>query len=739
MGNSPEGGAAMDRDAQRYSEIASLNLRHVRFRSVFQTIVDLVCSSLDCPVSLLSVIDKSEQWFIAQRGLDVTSTPLSTSFCKLCVDLDGPELWVRDTRVDERIAETALATEQPCVRSYLGLPIKSPNGVIIGALCAIHTVPDAFTKRHLQQLENCVRLVEHTLLSHAQRRELESANTVFEQAERSAHIGSWMIDLHENTLHWSKETYRIHGHPLDARVDIESAIDFYLPEDRPKVRAAVEDVMRDKRCYEFEATIVTTDGHLRRVFSRGERIDRGGKPDRIVGVFHDITERHFQHLALQRAARYDRLTDLDNRASFDDELGRRTGRFFTASSYVGMIDLDGFKDVNAEHGHLIGDIILEEVSRRLKQFAPAGAFVARWGGDEFALLLPARCDRDEALRTATTLIERIAAPIKLPAIEIRLGATIGMSEIAAGLTSQEVVRRADLALYQGKKKGGNAALFYDKAIESNHSQRIVAIRSINAALDESRVFVGYQPIVELATGTVNGFEGLLRFFKREGGIATAGEVQPALLDPVTCRRIGTRVHDLVAHDLPGLLAASATPLRVGINVSEAELIEPDFAERFIATQEAAGLHMRNFVLEVTETMLIVNDVMSVRRTLERLVDAGAEIALDDFGTGFSSLSHLRDFPISKVKIDRSFVAQMTQVHQSRLIVQAILSMTRNLGIDAIAEGVETEAQARLLETMGCRFGQGFYFGHAIAADRAALDLGAFVNRRGKLRAVAATH
>lgn len=732
MGNTLGGGAATDRDAQRYSEIAALNLRQVRFRSVFQAIVDLVCASLDCPISLLSVIDQNEQWFIAQRGVDVSSTPLSASMCKLCVDLDGAELWVRDASLDDRFTGMPPLAGQPPIRSYLGLPIRSPRGVIIGALCAIHERSDAFTDQHLQQLENCVRLVEHTLLSHTQRRELESANTVFEQAEHSAHIGSWMVDLHENTLHWSKETFRIHEHPPDAEINVESAIEFYLPEDRPKVRAALEAVMGEQTIFEFEASIVTADGKLKRVLSRGERIDRGGKPDRIVGVFHDITERHFQHLALERAARYDRLTDLDNRASFDDELGRRTGRFFRTSAFVGMIDLDGFKDVNDEHGHLIGDIILEEISRRLKAHAPTGAFVARWGGDEFAILFPAGLDSKATLQAAATLISHISKPVRLPTTEIRLGATIGMSEILQGLTSQEVVRRADLALYQGKKKGGNCALFYDAAIEDSHSQRIAAIRAINSALDDCRVFMGYQPIVELATGETTGFEGLLRFFKREGGIATASEVRPALLDPTTCRRIGARVHDLVARDMPGLLDAASGNLRIGINVSEAELIEPDFAERFIATQEAAGLHMRNFVLEVTETMLIVNDVLAVRKTLERLVKAGAEIALDDFGTGFSSLSHLRDFPISKVKIDRSFVAQMTEVHQSRLIVQAILSMSRNLGIDAIAEGVETEAQARLLESMGCRFGQGFYFGHAIAAERAALNLGAFANRRREL-------
>lgn len=719
MATMPPMQAASTAREQRIAEIAALNLDQVHFPKVFQAIVDLACAALDCPVALLSIINESEQLVIARRGLDTASLPLGSSLCANCVDLGGEPLWIDDALGDARIANQQLAAPLPFARSYLGLPIRSPRGIIIGALSAMHARPGAFTIEHVPLLRNFVQLVEHTLLSHAQTEELEIANTIFEQAERSAHIGSWMVNIRANSLYWSKESFRIHGLPQDASITIDDSLAFLVSEDRERIRLAMQTVVGENPSFQTEASIVTAQGLNKRILLRGQRIDHNGKPDRIVGIMQDITEQHFQTLALQHAARFDRLTELGNRASFDEELSRRTGRSFTEPAYIGMIDLDGFKDVNDGHGHLVGDFILEEVARRIKAHAPPGSFVARWGGDEFAILFPALSDREDVLRETRALITRISAPIKLAATELQLGATIGLSAILPDLTAQEIVRRADLALYAGKRNGGCQAIFYTELIESAHSERSSAIGSVNLALAEERVFIGYQPIINMKTGQIKGFEALLRFSTREGGIVSAGEVLPALLDPGTCRRIGNRIHQLIARDAPHLFAASKSDMRIGINVSEAELIEPDFAERFIALQEAAGLGMDKFVFEITETMLIVNDVATVNQTLERLVEAGAKIALDDFGTGFSSLTHLRDFPISWVKIDQSFVAQLHDLHQSRLIVQAIVSMSQNLGIDVVAEGIETVDQARLLASMGCQFGQGFYFGQAVVAAEAA--------------------
>lgn len=718
---------------ERAQEIRNLDLKIARHREIFQTLVDLVADTFGCPIALLSIVAEDEQWFLAKHGIDAESTPISDAFCAMAIEVDGTHLLVNDARKDPYFCTSKLVTGSPHIRSYLGVPVRSPTGIIVGSICAIHTEPNTFSERQGDRLRKIADLAEHALLTHVVTRNLEAQNKAFEQAERAAKIGSWMVDLQDEKLHWSKETFRIHALPFGTQLDINKAIDFYIPEDRPVVRDALERALGQDGVFEFEATITAENGETKRVFARGERIDHNGVPERLVGVFHDITDFYFQKLALEHAARCDRLTELHNRAAFDDQLRNLTGRKFAAGSFVGLVDLDGFKDINDEHGHLIGDMVLQQTAKQLRLAAPTDAFVARWGGDEFALLFPPSFDECAARALASGLIEAIGTPIHLPSTEVRIGATIGIARIEKNTSAQEIVRRADLAMYVGKKGRVGGVYVYDSKIEDAYSQRTVAIRSIAAAIDEKRVFVGYQPIVDLQTRKIKSFEALLRFVGITGGIVTAGEVQPAFLDPSTCRRVGDCVQRLVSDDLPRLLPDACESLRVAINVSEAELLSRTFARDFVERQRAAGLSPTNLTVEVTETMLLVNDAKAVKHTLDQLVESGVQVALDDFGTGFSSLSHLRDYPISSVKIDRTFVSEMLDVHQSRLIVQAIIGMARNLGLATVAEGVETEEQANLLQRMGCDLGQGYLFSPAMTVDRASLFLQSA--NRTELRAV----
>ena len=244
-----------------------------------------------------------------------------------------------------------------------------------------------------------------------------------------------------------------------------------------------------------------------------------------------------------------------------------------------------------------------------------------------------------------------------------------------------------------------------------------AISEVRTALDEDRIFAAYQPIVHLSTNALVGMEALMRLHTRAGKKLTASQVLPALFDPVMSREISERMAQLLCQDFREIWAAQPEVQFVSINATEADLLSRDFADRLLTVLHAHKVPPQCVVLEITETMLLVNDGAAVQRVLIKLRQAGMQIALDDFGTGFSSLSHLRDFPIDKVKIDGSFVQQMCSEHQSRLIVQALIGMARNLGIEVIAEGVETEEQRDLLLKMGCYYGQGFLFSAAATADR----------------------
>ena len=243
---------------------------------------------------------------------------------------------------------------------------------------------------------------------------------------------------------------------------------------------------------------------------------------------------------------------------------------------------------------------------------------------------------------------------------------------------------------------------------------------MRSALTEDRLFAGYQPIVHLADRNLVGFEALMRLDTRSGKRLTATQVLPAILDPILSREISDRMIRLVCGEFPGIIAARPDVQFVSLNATEADLLSRDFADRLLCSLQAHHVAPRAVTLEITETMLLVNDGASVQAVLSRLRSAGMQIALDDFGTGFSSLSHLRDFPIDKVKIDGSFVQKMCSEHQSRLIVQALIGMAKNLGKEVIAEGIETEEQRELLLQMGCYYGQGYLFSPAETASRLGL-------------------
>ncbi len=288
-----------------------------------------------------------------------------------------------------------------------------------------------------------------------------------------------------------------------------------------------------------------------------------------------------------------------------------------------------------------------------------------------------------------------------------------------------MVRRADTALYHGKKRDPGKVHVYETGLEQANLARQYALNEVRTAIREDRIFPGYQPVVELRTGRLVGFEALMRLNSRTGRRITATEVFPALLDPILSREVSTCMIEHVSNEFAALDRCAPLLDFVSINASEADLLASGFARQFMAQMREKKVDLARITLEVTETMLLVDNTEAVRQVLTELRDNGISIALDDFGTGYSSLSHLRDFPIDKVKIDGSFVQSMANDQQASKIVRALIGMANSMGLSVIAEGVETETQSRLLQQMGCQLGQGFLFGHA--EDLSRLTLGGYCN------------
>ena len=497
---------------------------------------------------------------------------------------------------------------------------------------------------------------------------------------------------------------------------MRDVVQLYQPEDRAMVSKAMDDTIEGGKPFMFETTIHRRDGEQRRIRVVGERLDVDGQPDCVAGIILDCTEEHLRNVALKRAAERDRLTGLFNRASFDRRLAAAMQRAESEPVTIALLDLDGFKDVNDTLGHLVGDRVLETIANQLQMRIAPGMFLARWGGDEFALLFPPAMALEEVTRFLEDLLAEFGDMPPLGSALLRIGATCGVARMTTTAGSEEIMRRADLALYRGKEAGRGSVVCWDHQIEARQSERQKAIGQLRSALNGGRAMAAYQPIVALDTGRVVSVEALLRLRDNDGTILAASDVFSALLDPELSRRVSRVMLDQVVADGAAILAMFGPDTRIGINLSEADLRRGDFVQHLIDVIDDSALTPDNITIEVTETMLL-DAGGQLRQSLAMLDQCGFTICLDDFGTGFSSLTHLRAFPIHKVKIDRDFIAAIAEDHQSRLIIQAIVQMGHSLGLRVVVEGVETEEQEIFLRAIGCQHVQGYRYGRpALLAD-----------------------
>lgn len=720
-------------DDARIASVRRLQLLDTPPQARFDRITSAASRLLNSSIALISLVDRDRQWFLSRIGIDACETGRDVSFCNHAIASEEL-LCVEDALLDERFCNNPLVLAGPQIRSYLGQPIKGPDGALVGTLCVADQRSKQFDGKSVEALQLMGQIVEDLLASHCQEIDLRKAsedlerghsqlqrsNRIFLQAEKAARIGAWEVNLDAGELTWSRGVYDMHAVPPGETVTVEHAISFYVPEDRPHVAALVQRAIDEREPFTFEANIEHSDGTVRRVRSRGEYLEASGaEPARLVGIVRDITESYHARAALERAATYDSLTDLLNRHAFDRLLGERLANHQGEAGSLGvmLVDLDGFKAINDTFGHLVGDTVLEEIASRIARSLPEGTVAARWGGDEFAIIAPDGSTTQQIRQIAGHLLGAIKGTFEISGRRLAVGATCGAAIANQAVSARELVRRADLALYHGKERDPGTIHFYEPTLEKANDEKQKAILAVRDALDEQRVFAGYQPIVDLRSNRLVGLEALMRLTTPNGRELTATSVLPAILDPVLSREIGEAMIGFVASDFGEIAAAQSHLEYVSFNATEADLLSHDFSAKVLQVLARANVDARRVALEVTETMLMVNDNETVQKVLTELSDAGVTIALDDFGTGFSSLSHLRDFPIDIVKIDGSFVQSICSSHQSRLIVQALIAMADNLKIKVVAEGIEREEQRALLLNMGCRYGQGFLLGSAQTACR----------------------
>ncbi len=458
----------------------------------------------------------------------------------------------------------------------------------------------------------------------------------------------------------------------------------------------------------------------------------------LVVTIRDVDDRKRLEVELTRQAFHDALTGLANRPRFEEGTtnaleGTRAG---FGPTVIVFIDIDNFKTVNDSLGHEAGDAVLLEFARRIRAATRGGDLTARFGGDEFAVLLAPPSGRAHAAAVSERILAALAAPHALPEAEIVLNASIGIAMSEAGEESvTELLRNADVAMYAAKAAGKGQYRVFEREMQEPLRRRLDLGSALRRALAQDQFEVHYQPIVELATGRLVGAEALLRWRRDHGVLVPPAEFIPLAEELGLINEIGDRVLRASCAAAVRWPHRDGRAPRVSVNLSARQLLDPGLVERVAGTLASSGLAPERLVLEVTESQVIAEPLASIPR-LHELKALGLRLAVDDFGTGYSSLSYLRRLPVDEVKIDRAFVADLANPVGAGL-VNGIVQLGRALGLTVVAEGIETADELAALRSFQCDFGQGFLFHPAVDAATIHELLGAAGPERQHPAAVAA--
>lgn len=434
---------------------------------------------------------------------------------------------------------------------------------------------------------------------------------------------------------------------------------------------------------------------------------------RTVGAVVNA-EREVAHLAF-----HDSLTGLPNRALFQQKLDELTSHPEGSEAHfaLALLDLDDFKLTNDTMGHDAGDALLKTVADRLLQSTRKGDLVARLGGDEFAVLLSGLDSRAELEGMAGQLLERLRQPCDHQGKQIDCQVSIGATIYEVGDNGQEMLKQADLALYESKTSGRGVYRLYAPRMWSSMLSRQRKLWRAKEALEQGLIRPFYQPKVNLKTGQIVGFEALLRCCSPGRSPLGPNHIDAAFEDSALAIQLSQTMIEQVIDDVARWRAAGLPFGHVAINASAAELRHGDYASRLLTKLTSAGVPADSIQVEVTEGVLLGRGVDHVHRAFRELAKNGLKLALDDFGTGFASLSHLKQFPVAIIKIDRTFVRDLQIDPEDGAIVDALIGLARALHIDVVAEGIETSAQRDFLAALGCSTGQGFLFSRAVPAKQ----------------------
>jgi diguanylate cyclase (GGDEF)-like protein/PAS domain S-box-containing protein len=633
----------------------------------------------------------------------------------------GRSLLCLDTETDERV-DSALSRSRG-VRSIIAVPLLHA-GEAVGLLLLYGNEVGAFGERDVTMME-LLSVVLSAAMAHAAefeaKRDQVAALARFEATFAGALTGMLIMDLDGGILDSNPAIQGLLGRS-DAELLGRRTSEFVHPDDRAEARGAfLQMIASGESSFRMQHRFVGREGDVRWVDASASLVlDSDGRSSFVVGMMQDITQRKEAEAALvaqaalnEHQALHDGLTGLANRTLFRDriELAVNPGRSTDGQAAVMVMDLDGFKEINDSMGHAAGDDLLLELGRRLNAAARSSDTVARLGGDEFGVLLPQASLPGHVRAAVRRMQAAIESPITLHGLEMSLEVSIGVALYPDdGEDVETLLRCADSAMYHAKAEKSGWAL-YDRSRVRQDTARLTMMRELRQALEARELVLHYQPKATLADGAVHAVEALLRWNHPVRGLVTPDEFIPtaqqtSLIKPLTLYVIGEALRQCRAW--------LDDDLRLAIAVNLRNLVDADLPAQVAGLLQRWNVEPGLLEFEITESAMLI-DPRRTKLILERLSGMGIRLSIDDFGTGYSSLAALKRLPVEEIKVDRSFVMNMTQDDDDATIVRSTIELGHNLGLDVVAEGVESKEVWDRLRVLGCTSAQGYYLSRAVPA------------------------